>query len=270
LKRIKSEHLKSVSFENLKELHSNNLLSIPWENYSVAHNDHLTLDLKFIYEKLIVQGRGGWCYELNQLFAWLLEQLGYKLKFVSCRNFVITEQKFYPWKGHVVVMVNLNDRDYLVDVGHSGSPRYPLEFILDKVQKDVVAHYRIAQGEEANIFTLHKTTDGLDIKETWPALFQFNTTPRKIEDFQEIFEWTQTKECPRVYNRSFCIKHDGDCLKMLIAYTLTIIHFKDGIEVKREEREIAPEKLVETIYTEMNVKIESDFVPRNLPQIFKN
>jgi hypothetical protein len=100
----------------------------------------------------------------------------------------------------------------------------------------------------------------------WLKIYQLNTTPKKIEDFQELLDWSQTPQCARVYNRSFCIKHDVENVhKMLFAYNFTKIYFKDGIEVKREEKNLDETNLIECIQKEMNVNIENDFKPRNIP-----
>ena len=101
----------------------------------------------------------------------------------------------------------------------------------------------------------------------WLKIYQFNTTAKKIEEFQDLLDWSQSPDCARVYNRSFCIKHDAhDVLKMLFVYNLTKIYFKDGVEVKRDELVFDEKSLVvECIQKEMNVNIENDFLPRNIP-----
>ena len=63
-----------------------------------------------------------------------------------------------------------------------------------------------------------------------------------------------------------CIRHDADDVhKMLFVYNFTKIYFKEGIEVKREERILDETNLIECIQYEMNVNIENDLKPRNLP-----
>jgi hypothetical protein len=39
-----------------------------------------------------------------------------------------------------------NVKEYLCDVGHSSSPRYPLEFIPDKIQQGLIGHFRIVNN----------------------------------------------------------------------------------------------------------------------------
>ncbi len=102
LKRIKCEHLDidannvASSLENLRTLHANHLLAMPWENFSLAQNDPITMNVKRIYEKVIRRQRGGFWFELNQLFAWLLKQLGYEFKLIACRNFMMLQLDFHP------------------------------------------------------------------------------------------------------------------------------------------------------------------------------
>ena len=147
LKRIKCENLTNknkVTLENLRLLHASHLLAIPWENFSLAQNDRVTMNLEKIYDKVIRRGRGGFCFELNQLFAWLLRELGYELKIISCRNFQMLAQEFHPWSGHMAILVTFKSGEiFLCDVGHSSSPRYPLEFVTNKIQQGAIGHYKI-------------------------------------------------------------------------------------------------------------------------------
>ncbi len=41
---------------------------------------------------------------------------------------------------------NNNVKEYLCDVGHSSSPRHPLEFIPDKIQQGLIGHFRIVNS----------------------------------------------------------------------------------------------------------------------------
>jgi arylamine N-acetyltransferase len=40
---------------------------------------------KALYDKIVRRRRGGFCYELNGLFAWLLRQLGFTVTLLSAR-----------------------------------------------------------------------------------------------------------------------------------------------------------------------------------------
>ena len=130
------------------------------------------------------------------------------------------------------------------------------------------------EPEDVNdVFTLYRNLHDLNDSNpaNWLKIYQFNTTPKRIDDFEERLAWSQTPQCARVYNRSFCIKHDDDVthgntvLKMLFVYNLTKIYFRESVETKREERVLDETSLEEVIKSEMNVNIEKGFVPRNIP-----
>ena len=61
----------------LVQLHRRHLLAIPYENLDVQLGRPVGLDVEPIYEKLVLGRRGGWCYEMNGLFAWALEEIGF-------------------------------------------------------------------------------------------------------------------------------------------------------------------------------------------------
>ena len=116
-----------------------------------------------------------------------------------------------------------------------------------------------------DVFTLYRNLHDLSDSNpaNWLKIYQFNTTTKRIDDFEERLAWSQTPQCARVYNRSFCIKHDDDVvtghtvLKMLFVYNLTTIYFKESVETKREERVLDETSLEDVIKSEMNVNIET-------------
>ncbi len=62
--------------ETLRALHHLHPLAIPFENLSPVLGWPVPLDLPSVERKLIREGRGGYCYEQNTLFAAVLRQLG--------------------------------------------------------------------------------------------------------------------------------------------------------------------------------------------------
>ncbi len=69
LRSIHLLHAKTIPFENL-----NPLLRIP-----------VQLDIDSIYQKLVVDGRGGYCFEHNLLLSHVLKTLGFQVKGLAAR-----------------------------------------------------------------------------------------------------------------------------------------------------------------------------------------
>ena len=63
----------------LTEIHRQHLLTIPYEDLDVQLGRTLDLDIERTFEKIVVRHRGGWCYEMNGLLGWALEQVGFEV-----------------------------------------------------------------------------------------------------------------------------------------------------------------------------------------------
>ena len=61
----------------LSAIHRRHLLGIPFENLDILLGRRVDLDEERIFDKLVRRRRGGWCYEMNGLFAWALETIGF-------------------------------------------------------------------------------------------------------------------------------------------------------------------------------------------------
>jgi hypothetical protein len=59
----------------LAALQRAHMLTVPFENLDIALGRRLVLDRRDNYAKIVERRRGGWCFELNGLFGWLLEQV---------------------------------------------------------------------------------------------------------------------------------------------------------------------------------------------------
>lgn len=69
--------------EWLRTLHRAHLSAVPFENLDIARGRSLTLEPAALFAKIVERRRGGICYELNGLFALLLEAQGYEVRRLS-------------------------------------------------------------------------------------------------------------------------------------------------------------------------------------------
>ena len=77
LQRLQVKKTENPSYSFLSKLQEQHLLTIPFENLDVHQENKIVLDEDRIYEKIVICGRGGFCYELNGLLCWLLRSLGF-------------------------------------------------------------------------------------------------------------------------------------------------------------------------------------------------
>lgn len=118
LERLGIRESLAPTRENLDRLVYAHLTHIPYENlvYCIEHKvpDLTTTGL---YNKMIRDRRGGYCFELNGLFYTLLQALGYRVYPVACR---MRLGAFHPI-GHRASVVTIDGMKYYADVGTSGA-----------------------------------------------------------------------------------------------------------------------------------------------------
>lgn len=115
LKRIKYEGKTDISYETLYNLHVGHTLSIPFENLNVYYRKPIFLDRESLYKKIVENRRGGYCFEMNGLFSFILKELGFKVTDLLAR--VSVDENVYSAKTHQVLMVEIGEKRWLVDVG---------------------------------------------------------------------------------------------------------------------------------------------------------
>lgn len=114
LLRINYAGGRDPNLETLTALMQAQVRSIAFENQDVQAGKIVSLVPEDIVNKIIYSKRGGYCYELNGIFANAIHLLGFKYKFVGARPM------FYPSrrpKTHVVLWVDINGQQYLCDLG---------------------------------------------------------------------------------------------------------------------------------------------------------
>jgi len=75
LARIKYEGPLIPSLETLQGLHRAHVMTVPFENLDIHLGRSITLAPADLFRKIVVERRGGYCFELNGLFALLLEDV---------------------------------------------------------------------------------------------------------------------------------------------------------------------------------------------------
>ena len=94
--------------------------TIPFENLDVLLGRGIDLDPAAIFAKLVVQRRGGYCFEQNGLLLMVLEALGFRVAPISARVRWQRPRDFTPPRTHVVLRVELDGTSWLTDVGVGG------------------------------------------------------------------------------------------------------------------------------------------------------
>lgn len=132
--------------DDLDRLQAAHLYSVPYENMDILWDRPIVLDKEALYRKIVENGRGGYCFELNELFGHLLREIGFGVTDLFGR--FLKGESGVPMRRHHVLLVDVpceEDR-FVCDVGvGSGSPTYPVRLITETEQAQQDGVYRFTQ-----------------------------------------------------------------------------------------------------------------------------
>ena len=148
LERINYSDKTEPEMEVLKALQKKHLLSVPFENLDIHDKVPIELDLANIFKKVVIEGRGGFCYELNGIFHELLNSIGFNVKMISARVFDQTQQIFSPEFDHLAIIAKIESADYLADVGFGEFAFSPLKIELSTIHNDERGSFRIEKYDD--------------------------------------------------------------------------------------------------------------------------
>lgn len=154
LKRIGVAETQPPSREFLRQLHRAHLLSIPYENLDIHLGRKLTLDPDHIYRKIVEQGRGGWCYEMNGTFAWALRELGFDVTLLGSSVGSAAQGGVDGDLDHLILLVHL-DQPWLADVGFGNGLLEPIPLKVGDYQQGHM-HFRLEQTGDSWYFHNHE------------------------------------------------------------------------------------------------------------------
>ena len=81
---IDSSKYHEPSLEALNYYIKRYMLAVPFENINVQNGMPVSVEINDLYDKLINQHRGGFCYEMNHFFGTYLEEKGFTVYRMFC------------------------------------------------------------------------------------------------------------------------------------------------------------------------------------------
>lgn len=197
LKRIGYRGSTAPTIETLRALHLAHLLAVPFENVDITLKRPLSLAPDDLFAKVVTRRRGGFCYELNGLFAGLLRALGFDVTLLAAEVSKIDGSGWTPPFSHLTLSVEL-DEPWLVDVGFGrDSFREPLRLRYSTAQVRHGMSYRIVP--EGGRFVLQIKRD-----EKWENMYRFTLEPHEMAEFEEMCLYQESSPDSPFSSRRFC------------------------------------------------------------------
>lgn len=131
--------------EQLQELQSRHIAKYSFNNLAVILGKDIPLDTESVFQKIVLEGKGGYCFEHNKLVFEVLDHLGYDVSLKMAR--VVYNKEVDVPRTHRLTVLNLDGDQYVVDMGFGHyCPKYPVKMEKGLVQDQGDAVYRIVKN----------------------------------------------------------------------------------------------------------------------------
>ncbi|MCJ8270265.1 MAG: arylamine N-acetyltransferase [Psychrosphaera sp.] len=121
LQRIDYNGSTDATVDTLKALHLAHMMSVPFENLDIPLGQKIRLNGEALLNKVVNNRRGGFCYELNYTFSWLLSELGFNVSLLGAQ--VFGDDQYGLELDHMLLLVSveagvdIQNSQWIADVG---------------------------------------------------------------------------------------------------------------------------------------------------------
>ncbi|MET0325623.1 MAG: arylamine N-acetyltransferase [Ilumatobacteraceae bacterium] len=222
----------------LERLHRAHLGRVPFENLDIHIGRPITIDVDRFVTKIVNDRRGGFCYELNGAFAWLLERLGFAVDRLEARVHG-DDGPSRPFDHLCLRVTAPGDEPALADVGFGDSfdAPIPLTFGVDHVDSNGVVR-------------LERVDDGwIDLCGTDGPVYRAALAARPLGDFAPGCAFHQSPESHFTKNTICSIR---TATGRVTLRGLTLVRTVDG---ERRQETITGYDLVDVLAAEFGVHL---------------
>jgi len=208
----------------LQEIHAAQVFSVSFENLDIHLGRLISLKPEDLYEKLIHRKRGGYCFELNQLFRMALSAVGFIARPVLAR---VLYQNTDPGPlTHEGLIVTISGRDWLCDAGFGGPGLcLPLQMIPDRICEQYGARFHLRRNPDDGWILQRETAEG------FIDLYMFHDRPVLDVDIEMSNHFTSTWPSSIFRLHKMCARPKSTGRITLLDMELTI--HKDGQSLKK-------------------------------------
>lgn len=186
LARVGYDGPRAPTLAVLRALHARQPAAIPFENLDPLLGRPVALELEALAAKLVAGKRGGYCFELNGLFAAALEALGFRVTPLAGRvRWMAPPERPETARTHMLLRVDLDEGAFLADVGFGahllGTP-LALQAGLEQTTPD--GTLRLVGEDRLTLQTLLPTG--------WQDVYRFSQEPAVAADYMVGNWYTST------------------------------------------------------------------------------
>lgn len=205
LQAIHRQHAQSIAFENL-----NSFLKQP-----------VHLDLVSLQQKLVYEGRGGYCFEQNLLLRSVLVALGFQVTSLAARVLWNLPAGTITPRSHMLLRVDIEQEIYIADVGFGGPTlTAPLSLTLDIEQATPHEKFRLLALERTYIMQVY-------INQQWKPIYRFDLQEQQLPDY-EASNWYVSTHPNSLFTTTLLAARPSSNCRYALRNNQFTVHYLDG------------------------------------------
>jgi len=185
--RIGYTGARAPTLETLRGLHLAHAQAIAFENLDPLLRRPVRLDAESLQQKLVVERRGGYCFEQNTLFRHVLDTLGFHVTGYGARVlWGQSENTAITPRSHMLLGIALKEGEFLADVGFGAiTLTGPLPLQPNVELATPHEPFRLVPVDDvAGVGLIMEARTG----DSWRRLYRFDRSPQFVQDY-EISSW---------------------------------------------------------------------------------
>lgn len=190
----------------LQALHLAHLRSVPFENLDIHLGRPISLAEDALFAKVVLGRRGGFCYELNGLFAALLREMGYEVTLLAAQFPLPDGQEPIEFDHLVLRVAAPGMAPVLADVAAGRNGFVSPLAIEDAVQEQPAAGASFQLRPEDDAVRLWRQEPG----GAWERLYRFSWEPRQLAQFADGCRYHQTSPDSDFTRKRICTRVTQD------------------------------------------------------------
>lgn len=215
---------RSVSSDTLAAIHLQHPRAIPFENLNPFLRWPVSLDALSLQQKFVRDGRGGYCYEHNLLLSHVLRQLGFQVRWLAARVLWNVPEGTVRPRSHMLLLVDLDDRQYVADVGFGGlTLTAPLRLQVDIEQITPHEPCRVIAARDAFLVQAK-------VGDSWRSLYAFDLQEQVQADYEVVNWYLCNNPSSHFVTGLIAARPDRECRYALRGNELAVHHVNGGTE----------------------------------------
>lgn len=176
--RIRYGGSVSPNAETFRDIHRHHVQTFPFENINPLLRWPIPLDAVSLQQKMVRDGRGGYCFEQNLLLSHALRAIGFQVTGLAARVMSDPNAEVLPPRTHMLIRVDVGSSTYFGDAGFGGMTlAEPIRLEPGVPQPTSHEQRRVVPMNGDFLMQVR-------VRDEWRTLYRFNLEPQTVSDYE--------------------------------------------------------------------------------------